>query len=178
MTLLKKYGYSVRALVTSVYSELDWHPWLFGVRVTPGYYSEKGNLGAILDWLKEEVGLKEDKELKKHDFASKGLLGLLDKYNNSPQELIRAARGGGEGGGEEEGGGGKKPVGYWTQPENQRKFMLELGAKLGFQEGEREAWYSVKPQVTFSFSLSPAPSLDCPSPSPSLLLIVPLLLCF
>lgn len=108
--LARKYNYSMRRLVTTIFSEHRWLAWRFTI-LAVGYwdnpqvcriasqrssfltYSCKQNQRGYMDWLGKE--LNYDKMDDWYSVTLEDIVrcygsGLAGKYNNSPRELIMA----------------------------------------------------------------------------------------
>jgi len=125
-------------LLKSVFPDFRWRPWLFS-QVPKKHYDRKENVKEQLDWLLEKAGLSAYSDLKMAHFEAFHSLGLLQRFNNSPELVVKAA---GEDYHRE-----KKPMNYWSSLENRKAFVCELGAKLGIKENEKERWYDVSSAV-------------------------------
>jgi len=144
----------VSALVSTVFSERTFLPWLFD-HVPSGYFERKENQRSYVAWLRKIVGLSEP--LKTAHFEQYRGKGLLWKYNGSVQALLRSLesdtlslseRGNGDSNipnsRNEEAIGKSKARNYWSSMENQRRFMADLAAALFPLDGKTvdlAEWY-------------------------------------
>jgi len=158
-TLLKLFKNSPSALLLHSFPEDDFQLWQFQIIPTV-FYENSSEVRRFLEWVLKENGIMNPNDLKPSHFALLGVQRVLKRFNNSPMNVIQFAygkkekevkeKGGKEekesGKEEEEGGGGrrKKPFGYWNSVENQRRFVVDLGRKLGYylkgeeREGEEK----------------------------------------
>jgi len=112
------------------------YPWL-GKRVPIGYWKSIENQRSYINWLGNKLGYKKIEDwykVKHSDFKKSGGAGLLANYYNdshylSLKSLIPEYD--------------WKPwlfgqthFGFWEKPENQRKYMIWLGEKLGYEKPE------------------------------------------
>jgi len=149
------YNKSPVALVMAVLPELNLLPWLFDA-VPSSYFSKLENRKRYIEWLKEKVGVDKLSELKKHHFVQNHGAGLLVKYNNSPEKVLRSI--------ETDDSSSRsneieslsnikdenilesaKGRNFWSSKANQKRFLEALGQKIGASPlTSLEPWYKVK----------------------------------
>jgi len=169
--LVTLYDSSISSLLTSVYSSsssapssafpspngFEFLPWKFK-KVPKNYFSNPQNLRQFIDYVKKLEGIKEDSDLRKNHFLKNGGAGVLQKFNGSPQLLVKASEAFEIRGIEVMHEGNRKGEneyarkGYWTSMDNQKRFMEDLAVHLGFMKHKSsdiggvsylEQWYSV-----------------------------------
>lgn len=100
----------------------------------------------FLDDLGKKLGINAPEEMSKwysvtsSDLNSHGGRGLLNYYGYSVNALLKAVYSDHPW---DDSLFAKRPQSYWKSRENQRKFMEELGRKLGISPDDFEAWYKV-----------------------------------
>lgn len=146
LVLLRRYGDSISTLLTSVYPEFKWDPLKF-TRVPHNYWDSKANQRAFLDELGMKLGINSGDTEGWYKIYNKIVIqnggnAILKRYNDSLPEMLAAV--------------------YpelkwdtsrflqrkeWNSFEIQKRFLDELGARLGIKDGHREGWYKVSTQV-------------------------------
>lgn len=140
--LANYYRGSVPNLVSSILEGESFLPWLFA-HVPSNYFDNVENIRRYLDWLKAEVGVTSDADLKTQQFVEHRGKGLLNKFKGSTASLLKFLKRSDSAEVASSSSSSGKPKNYWASMENQRAFMDELGKELGIQEGDRAAWYNV-----------------------------------
>jgi len=85
------YHFSPYALLSTVYSDYRYRPWLFAA-VPKGYFDLEMNRREYLNWLLETVKVSEYKELNANHFTQNHGSGLLAKYGGSPHLVVDSLR--------------------------------------------------------------------------------------
>jgi hypothetical protein len=85
--LVEIFNGSASAIVSTVYSDFEFLPWLFNA-VPKGFFDEKENRIRYIRWLVEKVGVKSELDLHRSHFLENGGGGLLTKYKYSPLAII------------------------------------------------------------------------------------------
>jgi len=144
--LIKHFHSSPHALLSSVYSDFNYLPWLFS-QVPAGFFDTIENQKRYVEWLVSIVGAKGTSELKAQHFLDHHGGGLLNKYGGSPHRLLESLAWSRERSSLPLSANDtvitRKKRHHWTSIENQRQFMVELAAKIGFEAGDFERWYHV-----------------------------------
>jgi hypothetical protein len=159
--IFNKYNNSPYKLLTSVYPEHDWMPWIFA-RCPREYWADKKNHRKFLEYLAKELNIKDKNDwykvgqkVVKHSFNTYykeinkygGLSLLVKEYGGSPSKLITscypeynwdmwkfdtcAHR-------------------FWEDLKNQRKFLEDVAKELNFNE--MSDWYKMTQRVSFFLS--------------------------
>jgi len=138
--LLLRYRHSLYRMISAVFPEHDWKPWLF-TRVSPGFWKHPENRRHYLCWLGEQLGFEKPEDwyrLTCGDFRQhQGGELLVARYHGSmsaavtdafpdyPWDLRRFQR----------------DYGYWMTRANRLRYMRWLGRQLGFRRPAD--WYRV-----------------------------------
>jgi len=133
--LISRYG-SLFSLISSVYSDFEYLPWMF-VHVPRGYWKEAKNRRAYVDWLKQQIDVGEDRALLTRHFQANHGSGLLLEYGGSPHDVIQSLLSSVE----PLTGMGKK--GHWDSVDNQRAFLLEFAKTKNFDPKYQDRWYQI-----------------------------------
>ena len=137
--VLRKYNDSPQQFLRAVYPGYKWDPWKFA-RLPKGYLDDKENQRILADWLGEELGYRTKEDwygVTRKDFVGRGR-AVLKKYNNSPQQFLRAVYPGYKW---DPWKFASLPQGYLDDTENHRAFAERLREKLGCRT--KEDWYGV-----------------------------------
>lgn len=117
------------------------YPWL-GKRVPSRYWKSIENQCKYINWLGNKLRYKKTEDwykVKHSDFRKNGGAGLLvNYYNDSPYLTLKSLIP------EYDWKPwlfGQTHFGFWEKPENQRKYMIWLGEKLGYVKPED--WYKI-----------------------------------
>ncbi|MGA0164699.1 MAG: hypothetical protein ACO3LE_10730, partial [Bdellovibrionota bacterium] len=147
-TLLSKFQGSSQKIVTALVDkapEDGWEPWEFKGGVPKGFWNNEANQKKYMTWLGKKLGLSKPEDWYK---LTGELIeeneggGLLQKFNGSPADMVRALV-------DEAPEDGWKPWKFgggriWDEA-NQKEYMRWLAEKLGYTEAEH--WYAVKADV-------------------------------
>jgi len=142
--LLRRYKGSLFALLTAVYSDYKWEPLKFG-KAPRKYWRSIENQRSFMVDLGKKLGFPEGAMMPWYKITLQTIIdnggsALLAEYKGVLSTLLAAVfpqhqwdplkfdR---------------APRKYWADIENQRLFLNNLSKKLGFKEGDREAWYKV-----------------------------------
>eukprot|EP01125_Pyxidicula_operculata_P009004 TRINITY_DN2973_c0_g1_i1.p1 TRINITY_DN2973_c0_g1~~TRINITY_DN2973_c0_g1_i1.p1 ORF type:complete len:519 (+),score=100.26 TRINITY_DN2973_c0_g1_i1:46-1602(+) len=147
--ILDRYG-SVHNLLSCIYPDKKWLPWKFS-KVPIAYWDDKKNQMEYIQWLREELNLKNEDDMYTLSFQTINKFcggGLLSKYKNSIISLLN---------------GvypehkwypwmfSKVPSTYWRTESNQKEYILWLfdkltdGKNISYMNGDQpaEEWYSL-----------------------------------
>lgn len=141
MTLLNRYGSSIPLLLSSLFPEHDWKPWLF--EETPNnFWVSRANRRRYIDWLAEQLGIKKTEDWYRVTYADferhRGgtllavfepgsvLAAVRDAFPDYPWEPWRFKT---------------AEKGFWTVRGNRLRYMRWLGRILGFR-GPKD-WYRI-----------------------------------
>jgi len=143
-TLLSRYNGSLYALLSAVYPDFAWDPRKF-LQAPRHYWADIHNQRSFLDSLASKLGFKAGEregwyKVSNHLIAENGGAALLRLHSGNFSQILQKVypdfawdplrfR--------------RAPKNYWSSIENQRAFLDGLGKKLGYKEGEREAWYKI-----------------------------------
>jgi hypothetical protein len=90
--LIQRCGDSPYNAVSEAFPEENIMPWQM-TEVQKGYFDDAANVRKAIKWLqaklKEKGVVKKRKELLYEDYAKNDLLGLLEKYNDSPFAVLK-----------------------------------------------------------------------------------------
>ena len=145
--LLKLYGDSLPKLLAAVYPNHQWDSAKFTVR-SRNYWTSLENQRKFMDDLAQKLGIRQldgwykvtMAELLPHgavtilNLYGRSLSKLLSKvYPNHPWDLSKFA---------------SKPSNYWASMENQKRFMDDLGTKIGISsEKDFARWYEQSSRI-------------------------------
>ncbi len=140
--LMDHFACSVIQLVSTVYPNHDWKPWLFS-QVPKNFWSEKKNRISYMKWLGKHLGYK-----KPDDWYQVTKLDFINNHGGSPMQS------------------GYKPVdlirelypnrrwlqwqfiqvskGFWKSKDNRLDYLKWLGTRLGYKTVDD--WFNVKHQ--------------------------------
>ena len=143
-SILQTHHKSMSKLLATVYSEFSWDPLRFA-QAPRNHWNSLENQKSFMCSLATKLGLKENDvegwyKVSNRAMIDAGGYSLLQKYGQSMSKLLIAVfpdlhfdaskfK--------------KVPQAYWKSLENQRGFMEDLGRRLGFKEGDMEAWHGV-----------------------------------
>lgn len=140
--ILDIYGGSLSKLVTAIYPKHNWNISNFISKNPPGYWTAMENQRRFMDDLGDKIGVKvlDDWYSKStNELIANRAGALLGIYGNSLSKLLTAVY---PNHSWEISKFSKKPQNYWQSLENQKRFMDELGQKIGVSsEEELEKWY-------------------------------------
>jgi len=138
------YRNSPSALIMSAYSDFPYLPWKFS-SLPQGYWDLAANRKAYVDWLVGVIGAKSSSELTGNDFSLNHGATLLEKYHNSPAQLIKSLSSSGDGEHANQLKMRFAEKNYWNSRENRIRFLSELATKVGFtfSSNDLSNWYSV-----------------------------------
>lgn len=139
--LSHQYSSSVFNLVSDIYPEIDWKPWLFD-KAPNAFWNDEGHWHEYLDWFEERMQITNPAEwymVKNEDFARlNGNSLLYEKFSGSPQQVALY----------------RYPDfpwkrwefqqvadGYWENRENCKEYLGHLAEVLGIEEVTD--WYKV-----------------------------------
>jgi len=140
-SILELYGRSLSKLLATVYPD---HPWDISkfTRRPANFWSSLANQKKFMDDLGKEIGIRDLDgwySMTMRTMLPLGAGSILALYSNSlsqllatvypnhPWDLSKFS---------------KRPLNYWSSIDNQRKFMDELGAKIGIRsEDDFDKWY-------------------------------------
>jgi len=88
--LLAVYNKSPKKLVSTVYSDYDYLPWLFAYGPRSFFFSTE-NVHRYIEWLINKVGVKENELMVSH-FVDNGGAALMELFNDSPMKVIEYLR--------------------------------------------------------------------------------------
>ena len=77
-------------MVTSVFPEYEWKPWLFA-HVPRNFWSKESNRREFMDWLGKQLGYEKKEDWYRvsiKDIVDNGGYGVLGYYGNSPSTLV------------------------------------------------------------------------------------------
>jgi len=83
------YKSSPYQLLSTIYNDFSWKPWLFETAFR-NFYDKRENREAYVKWLVEQVNVKSAAELKGHHYRSHHGGGLLLKYGSSPSRVLKS----------------------------------------------------------------------------------------
>jgi hypothetical protein len=126
--------------VQDTYRDYDWKEWLF--KMAPRHFwKDRRNHRMYMQWLGERLGIREPSDwyhVTNQDFRDNGGGAFLLQYDSTVSAAIMSYLPDYDW---KEWMFDKTPKGFWNQRKNRRRYMLWLGAKLGFQT--RDDWYAV-----------------------------------
>jgi hypothetical protein len=138
--ILDIYKCSIYKLITSIYKEYDWKPWLFK-KVPRSYWNNLQNQKKYLEWFVKQQNIQKMEDwykLQITDLKKNGAKGLLAKYNNSLYKLLSTIypeydwkpwlfqR---------------VPRSYWANLDNQKKYLEWIKIKFNIQKFDD--WYKL-----------------------------------
>ena len=89
-SLLGMYNNSHIKLITTIYNDYDWLPWMF--KSSPRkYWEDKNNVVKYMNWLANKLNINKNEDWYKvtqQDIINNYGSGLIKKYNYSPTKLI------------------------------------------------------------------------------------------
>jgi len=91
-SLLSRYDDSYYKLISTLYPEIDWLPWMF-VRAPNGFWEDRLNRARYLRWLGDRVKIKRMEDwydVTRKDYEDNFGSALLTMYNNSPSRALAA----------------------------------------------------------------------------------------
>ena len=148
--ILEKYGVNSRiflknggnlcSLLNNIYNINYFLPWKFN-QVPLNFWNDINNQKWYMDWLFKELGYESDEDwykIKNKIIGKKYGWGLMDRYNNSPYQLLKILY--------------PKidflpwkflmsPINFWNDTENQKWYMDWLFKELGYESVED--WYKI-----------------------------------
>jgi len=148
--LLTRYDYSLLGILSSLFPEHDWKPWLFG-RTPKGFWDQPENRRRYMLWLGEQLGFRKiedwyrvtSRDFQRHrgstPLRSRHLGSipavLADAFPEYPWDLRRFRK--------RVTGSGKiiRPPGFWMVRANRVRYLRGLGRQLGFRRPAD--WYRV-----------------------------------
>jgi len=140
--LLSKYG-SMWGLLSTVYPERKWMAFRLG-KVPYGYWNSLGNQRDFLEFIAPQVNVRPSEldgwyKVSTSTLIRLGAKGILNQYNCSLSKWLVAVYP------KHPWDASKfsiRPHAYWQSLENQKKFMDELGKKIGIHsEADFDLWY-------------------------------------
>lgn len=143
--LILRYNSSVSKMVTTLLSEHTWNLEKFAKKPQNFWESEATQRAALLD-IGHKLGIMENEWDKWYEVSSNDIIGnggevlLTKKYSGSVASMLMNVFP------EHKWNESKfqtKPRSFWQSTDNQREFLKDLAHKLGFEEGDYEAWYQV-----------------------------------
>lgn len=145
--LLSRYGYCLLPIMSSLYPEHDWKPWLY-TRVPVGFWRNRGNRRSYMRWLGEQLGFRKAEDWYRvtyRDFQEHGgnkplarrsiATAVADAFPGYPWELRRFKHI------VESPDTVHTPKGFWTVRANRLRYLRCLGRRLGFRQPAD--WYRV-----------------------------------
>jgi len=137
--ITKYFNGSPSALIISAFNDFEFLPWLFNVAPI-GFFDSAKNRKSYLDWLKAKEGLRDFSELQRNHFLNNKGGDLLNKYNGSPQLVVKSVL---DSNSEDSSASSYTLKGAWSSLENHKKYLEDLASKLGFDPTDQEKWYTV-----------------------------------
>jgi len=137
--LLSKYG-SLWGVLSAVFPERSWRAFKFG-SVPRGYWTSLDHQREFLEYISSELKMKNLDgwyQVNSSDLTSRGGARLLQIYNHSLSEMLAAVY---PDHSWDTSKFSRSLFNDWSSLENQRKFMDNLGKKLGLHD--LDGWYSV-----------------------------------
>jgi len=126
--------------VEDTYRDYDWKAWLF--KATPRHFwKDPKNHRLYMLWLGDQLGIREPSDwyhVTNQDFQNHGGGAFLLYYDSTVSAAVKSYLPDYDW---KEWMFDKTPKGFWSQRKNRRRYMLWLGAALGFQT--RDDWYAV-----------------------------------
>lgn len=142
--LIARHKSSFIDMLRHVFPDHSWDPTRLANKPR-NYWSSLENQRNFLIDLGSKLGIKEGDfsawyGISGDQVAKDGGRALLEHYNNSISELLMSVF--------PEYNWDisqflKKPRNYWKSPLKKREFLVEVGKKMGIEEGDLEAWYKV-----------------------------------
>jgi hypothetical protein len=147
--ILRQYKGSPSSLVSSVFSEHIFSPWLFRT-VPKGYFKVRENRRRYVEWLRAAVGVASTEELDSNNYVENHGRGLLVMYGGSPQRIYESLD---ESDARVEFSDASnrsyKSHRYWFSIENQRAYADKIGVEIGVREKDLSPWYNVTSKKLF-----------------------------
>jgi len=142
--LVAKFHGSLPALVKAVFPSQQWDDEKFA-EASKRFWSSMENQREFMLDLGKKLGFNENDrtnwyKVSKEVVLENGGSGLLAYYNGSLANAIVATFPDFHWDLKEF---GRAPRNYWSSRENQRSFMVALGKKLGFKDGDMFPWYQI-----------------------------------
>lgn len=126
--------------VQDTYRDYDWKPWLF--KTAPRHFwQDPENHRKYILWLGEQLGIREPSawyHVTNQDFRDHGGGALLIHYHSTVSAAVMSCLPEYDW---KEWMFDKTPKGFWDDRRNRRRYMLWLGAQLGFQA--LDDWYAL-----------------------------------
>lgn len=146
-TLLMAHGDSVSKTLMDLFPEHKWDVDKF--KYPRNYWLNIDNQRAFVLKLGKKLGIPENQyeewyKVQKKDVISHGGGVLIRRHNGSISGLLKTVFPEHEW---DDAKFTKKPRNHWASLQNQRAFFATLGAKLGIDNDDLEAWYKVSPSV-------------------------------
>ncbi|MBI2757063.1 MAG: hypothetical protein HYX49_00115 [Chloroflexi bacterium] len=132
------YNNSPSAILIDIYSDFQWHEWLF-ISTPQSFWDKKENRRRYINWLEQKLGYTKYEDwyrITANDFQMNNGFGFLNHYKNSPSKVVV------DNFQEYDWDISKfynRPQAYWQDSGNQREFLKNLFNLLGYTNLDN--WY-------------------------------------
>jgi len=128
----------VHEIVSAAFPQHTFLPWMFAT-VSKGYWQSPTNRREYVSWLKEHLGIANDKALKAHHYSENHGDGLLAIYNRSPAQILASL---GDAPSTSSTFSPSRQKFFWNDMKNQTALAESIGKSFGVGD-DLSRWYDV-----------------------------------